>query len=58
MHSKYASNPPKYDYPYQKQQRLSGSSSPAPEKQAEKHLPTRTLREMSESAEKLAKIKS
>lgn len=58
MYSKNTHTPPKFDYPYQKQQRLSGSSSPASEKQPATHLPKKTLSEMSKSAKKLAKVKS
>lgn len=53
MYAKNATIPPKFDYPYQSQQRYSGSFIYAPDPTPPKALPKDTLEAITESAKRL-----
>lgn len=57
MYSKNLPVPPKFDYPYQQQQRYSGSFIISEDAPKPKKLAAKTLKELEKTAEKLEAAK-
>lgn len=54
MYAKSVQSPPRFEYPYQEQQRYSGAFVVSQGADPAERLPQQTIREITEAAEKLA----
>lgn len=54
MYAKSVQSPPRFDYPYQEQQRYSGAFVVSRGAERAEPLPQRTIQEITEAAQKLA----